>query len=64
MVYRKLLVTSLNEALKGMTPGETTIAPEGYSEQSIRRACTLLKPQGFIFATSTQTGSLTITRLK
>ena len=64
MEIKKLKTASLADALKGMTVGETCVAPDGYQPKYVKRACCELKEKGYLFTTSTKTGVQTITRLK
>lgn len=64
MELRKLVAQSLFDAIKGMHVGETCIAPDQCTPQYVRRVCSELKEQGYIYATTSKTGVQTITRLK
>lgn len=62
--FRQLVVASLEKALKEMSVGETCIAPKGVSLYSVRRGCSTLKNQGYLFSTATKEGVQIITRIK
>ncbi len=62
MELRKLKTQSLPDALKGMSVGETCIAPDECTQQYVKRTCCELKQEGYIFTTSTATGIQTVTR--
>ncbi len=47
-----------------MSVGETVTAPEGYSDATVKRACSDLNRRGCVFRTTNITGVRTITRLK
>jgi len=64
MEIKKLKTASLADALKGMTVGETCVAPDGYQPKTVTKTCVELKEQGYLFQTSTRAGVQTITRLK
>lgn len=64
MELKKLKTQSLPDALKLMSIGETCIAPDECAPAYVKRACSELKIQGYLFQTSTRTGVQTITRLK
>lgn len=64
MILKKLITASLVDALKGMSIGETCVAPDGYSPLSVRKTCAELKSEGYLFQTSMRIGPQTITRLK
>lgn len=64
MEFKKLKTLSLPDALKEMEIGETRISPDECSRAYVKRACTELKDEGFLFVTSTKTGVQTVTRLQ
>lgn len=64
MELKKLKTQSLNDALREMNIGETCIAPDEVSVAHVKRTCSELKSEGYLFATSQRTGVQTITRLK
>lgn len=64
MELKKLKTASLTDALKDMQVGETRIAPDECTPAYVKRACSDLKENGYIFATSTKTGVQTVTRLQ
>lgn len=61
---KKLQCATLADALKAMEVNETCLAPEGYNPITVMKTCSELNRQGYIFRTSTATGTQTITRLK
>ncbi len=64
MEIKKLKTATLLEALTAMSVGETVTAPEGYSDATVKRACSDLNRRGCVFRTTNITGVRTITRLK
>ena len=58
------MTQSLSDALKKMQIGETRIAPDDCTPSYVRRACSELKAEGYLFQTSTRTEVQTVTRLK
>ncbi len=60
----KLIAKPLIKALEEMAVGSTCIAPDGYSEAGVRRACSDLNSRGYYFTTTRRTGQQLITRLK
>lgn len=64
MGIKKIKTLTLYEALRQMEVGETCAAPEGTGKSYVKRACSGLKSEGYLFATSQRTGEITITRLR
>lgn len=64
MELKKLKTQSLCDALREMKVGETCIAPDGCSVAHVKRTCSELKAEGYLFATSQRAGVQTVTRLK
>lgn len=64
MELRKLKTSSLADALMEMNVGETCIAPDECLPAYVKRMCSELKNKGYLYLTSTKTGTQTITRLK
>ena len=64
MELKKLITQSLSDALKKMQIGETRIAPDDCTPAYVRRICSELKADGFLFQTSTRAEVQTVTRLK
>ncbi len=59
---RRLVTLTLAEALAGMEVGESAIAPEGYSYGYVRKVCSELKRDGYLFSTSKKPSGLIVTR--
>ena len=64
MKEKKLVTQSLPEALRCMAIGETCIAPDNSSPSYVKKACSILKRDGYHFSTSTCNGIQKITRLQ
>lgn len=65
MNFRKLEVQTLPEMLSGIKVGETVVAPEDRSRNSIKAAISrLMSRTDMVFTSSTRTGVLTVTRLR
>lgn len=64
MKLKKIKTLSFPDALKAMRIGETCIAPDECTRGYVKRMCSGLKDEGYIFVTSTRVGEMTITRLK
>lgn len=64
MGLKKLKTQSLPEALMAMSIGETCISPDECSPAYVKRACSELKADGYLYQTSRRLGVQTITRLK
>ncbi|MDE5653603.1 MAG: hypothetical protein K2I48_09110 [Muribaculaceae bacterium] len=64
MELKKLITRSLPDALRGMEVGQTCIAPDECTTSYVKRACTELKDEGYLFTTSTRSGVQTVTRLR
>lgn len=64
MEYRKLIATTLPEALKTVGVGETVLGPDGYCRRSVTKTCSQLKANGYLFTTRVKGEELFITRLK
>lgn len=60
----QIKLTTLPDALKAMSVGETKAAPEGLSDDRVRGACSELNQHGYIFRTERVDGIRMITRLK
>lgn len=63
-MIKKLKTQSLFDLLKLMKVGETCISPDECTPDYVKRACSSLKNDGYVFSTSMRTGVQTITRLK
>lgn len=55
---------SLLDALKAMSVGETCQAPDECTYGTVKKTCSDLRSQGYIYLTSCKAGVQTITRLK
>lgn len=64
MEIKKLETASLSDALKKMAIGEVCKAPDGYSPQTVIKACCELKSEGYMFYTSRRAGEQVVTRIK
>ncbi len=64
MELKRLKTSSLADALKEMRVGETCLAPDECTPKYVTKTCCELKEEGYLFQTSTRTGTQTITRLK
>lgn len=64
MELKKLEPKTLAESLREMAVGETVIAPDGYAISTVKKACSELASEGYLYQTSQRTGTQTITRLK
>lgn len=64
MEIKTLKTASLSDALMAMQIGETAFAPEGYTPRTVRVECAKLKERGYLFTTTTRTGTPAVTRLK
>lgn len=47
-----------------MNVGETCVSPDNCSPAYVKKACSILKKDGYLFSTSTRSGTMAITRLK
>lgn len=63
-MFETIKASTLTSALRAMEVGQTQFAPKGRSRSTIKRTCTLLAKEGYVFTTSTRLGEQTITRLK
>lgn len=64
MELKKLKPQSLGEALRDMAVGETCVAPDGYTVQTVRKAVHDINATGkYVFISSLRSGVQTITRL-
>lgn len=64
MEIKKLKVGSLYDALREMKVGEIRLKPDGRSMYTVKKTCSELKSEGYLFATTTKSGMQTIIRLK
>ncbi len=64
MEIKRLTTANLSDALTAMSVGETRIAPERYSRQTVIKTCCELKEKGYVFSTTTKTGEQVITRIR
>lgn len=64
MELKKLKTSSLADALREMKVGETCLSPDECTPKTVIKTCVELKSQGYLFQTSTRTGTQTVTRLK
>ena len=64
MKLKKLKPQSLGEALRDMAVGETCVAPDGYTVQTVRKTVHDINATGkYVFISSLRSGVQTITRL-
>lgn len=63
MIIKKIQTSTLIDALKRMNIGETAEIPNEYSKAYVKRICSTLKSEGYVYSTTTKLGPMVVTRL-